>query len=325
MSYENIKDNLENLFFKNSYNITGVSKNNNEYKHNSEINPIKQKKSIKNKYIYFNTTEKIDLIKKMLNKHPLKQPYDGFAIQGHKYTIESLLLKSFEKEKKVIFEKNKLCKNNYPLIKFLSNRKTRNNTKKLLIQMLSTECRELTKAQENTIKYQNYKPKSLREKINKNILKNIYLYKSPKLNENNKNIIQYPSKLIIYFNMMKNNEIKEKLYLTQRNNKNSIYASKKHKDLKINIKGLFNNNTNNNRPETQRVYTNLGLGETVNLDNHEACKMNNNILLNRIIRKKYLKLKNDELDYIDNDIINDISKLKYHNKIMPLNTKVLTI
>ena len=81
----------------------------------------------------------------------------------------------------------------------------------------------------------------------------------------------------------------------------------------------------NNRPETERAYSNLGLGETVRLDNHLASKKNNNILLNRFIRKNYLSLKNDNNDYLDNDIINDITKLKFNNKIMSLNTKLLTI
>jgi hypothetical protein len=269
-----------------------------------------------------NMNEKIDLIRKMINKPPQIQPYDGFAIQGNKCTIESLLQKSFEQEKKAIFEKNKLCKNNYPLIKFLSNRKNMNNTKQLMVEILSTEYRELTKAQINTIKYENYKRKSLNEIFNKSIAKNRYLSEMPKLNMSKQHITNMSNKLFNYCHFSNDNEEKETLYLTQRSKK-TRYKNKSHKGFKINLKSLVN--CNNNRPETRRIYSYLGSGETVSLDNHKACLENNNILLNRIIRKKYLKLNNDEPDYIANEIINDISKLKLNNKVMPLNTKVLTI
>ena len=109
---------------------------------------------------------------------------------------------------------------------------------------------------------------------------------------------------------------------TQRS-KRTRYKNNSHKGFEINLKSLVN--CNNNRPETQRTYSYLGSGKTVSLDNHKACRKNNNILLNRIIRKKYLQLNNDEPDYIANEIINDISKLKLNNKVMPLSTKVLTI
>ena len=244
-------------------------------------------------------------------------PYDGFAIQGNKCTIESLLHKSCEKEETTIFEKNKLCKNNYPLIKFLSNRKTKNNTKKLLIEILCTEYGELTKAQENTIKYEKYKDVSVNKTINnKNSFRNKNLSKRlliPHLKGSTNQINRIRNN---YFNNDK--EIKEN-YLTQRYYKNYKY---KNKILLNNLKNIF---INNNRAETQRVYSNLGFGKTVSLENHEASRANNEILLNRFIRKKYLNLKINEPDFIDNDIINKASKLKFNNNLRTLNTKILTI
>jgi len=81
---------------------------------------------------------------------------------------------------------------------------------------------------------------------------------------------------------------------------------------------------NNNRSETQRAYPVLGIGETIRLDNHDAIRKNNNILLNRTIRKR-INYKNNEIDFINNEIIKDVSKLKLNNKIMSLTTRILTI
>ena len=141
MSFKNIFKNKRDLF-KSPSNITGLSKL--PSYSNLKINPIRKVQSL-DKFITYDLHQKIAIIREMLNKPYKKQPFDGFAIQSNKYTIESLLHKSCEKEKITIFEKNKLCKNNYPLIKFLSNRKTKNNTKKLLIEILNTEKGELTK------------------------------------------------------------------------------------------------------------------------------------------------------------------------------------
>lgn len=310
--------NKSHILFKNSSNITGLSKKYNEEEIDKKKQPIKNLKSLKKKFYIYNIRDKVDSIKDLLNKPTEKLPYDGFAIQGNKFTTESLLQKSCEKEKISIFERNKLCKNNYPLIKFLSNRKTKNNSKKLLIEILSNDYGELTKAQENIIKYEKYKSKTEKQSIKEYILKDKSQNKLFKENEHYLN-----NKLNNYYNFLKNKEIKDKLYSTQKNHKNTEYTNFKSKMISKSLKKAIY--YINNRPETQRIYTNLGFGETVRLDNHAASIKNNEILLNRFIRKKYLNLKREGPDFINNEIINDISKLKFHNKIMPLNTKVLTI
>jgi hypothetical protein len=303
--------------FKNYSNITGlkITELDKKQVHKS----IDNVKLLLNKYKTYNLEQKKDLIKTMLKKPSVKLPYDGFAIQGNKCTIESLLQKSCEKEKTTIFEKNKLCKNNYPLIKFLSNRKTKNNTKKLLIEILSTEYGELTKAQEHTIKNGKYKYISMNKIINDNIsLKNKNINKKlliPHLKGSSNQI----NKITNYFST---DEDQKEKYLTQRHYKNSRYINKRNKLFSNNLKNKF---AVNNRAETQRVYSNLGFGKTVRLENHEASKANNEILLNRFIRKKYLNLKINEPDFIDNEIINNASKLKFNNNLMTLNTKILTI
>lgn len=323
-----IKDNINELF-KNSSNITGLSKIASDY----NIKPVRgnsntfdansNTKIMKNKFINGEMNEKLELIKNMIKKHSFNQPYDGYAIKSKKFTIEYLLQKSIEKENKAIFEKNNLCKANYPLIKFLSNRRMKNRTKKLLLQMLNTEYGELTKEEKNTIKYESYKRKFVNENnnnINRNILtkklsqKN---FRAPKLKNDKNNFNLKRNDLYSFF---KNYKIKQKINLTHKNFWN---FSLKNKNFDNNINELMI--YNNNRPETERAYPNLGFGETVKLDYHEAIKKNNNILLNRIIRKKYMSPKGNETDYINNEIINDISKLKSNNKIMYLNTNMITI
>ena len=321
-----IKDNINELF-KTSSNITGLSKITNEYniepmrKNSNSIDQNSNTKILKNKIINNEMNDKIELIKNMIKNNSIKQPYDGYAIKRKKFTIEYLLQKSIEKENKAIFEKNNLCKANYPLIKFLSNRRMKNRTKKFLLQMLNTDYGELTKEEKNTIKYESYKRKYVNDnKINKNILTKKYSQKNlriPKLKQDKNHFNLKRNDLYSFF---KNHKIKEKINLTHNNFwnfnlKNKIY------DNNINDLMIYNNN----RPETERAYPNLGFGETVKLDYHEAIKKNNNILLNRIIRKKYMNPKGNETNYINNEIINDISKLKSNNKIMHLNTNMITI
>ena len=318
-----------NELFKNSSNITGLSKITSEYnikpmrKNSNTFDSNSNTKILKNKIINNEMNDKIELIKNMIKSHSIKQPYDGYAIKSKKFTIDYLLQKSIEKENKAIFEKNNLCKANYPLIKFLSNRRMKNKTKKLLLQMLNTEYGELTKEEKNTIKYESYKRKFANEnniKINRNILTKKHSQKNfriPKLKQEKNHFSLKRNDL---YNFFKNNKIKEKINLTHKNFWN---FSLKNKNFDNNINELMI--YNNNRPETERAYPNLGCGETVKLDYHEAIKKNNSILLNRIIRRKYMSPKGNETDYINNEIINDISKLKSNNKIMYLNTNMITI
>jgi hypothetical protein len=321
-----IKDNINELF-KTSSNITGLSKITNEYniepmrKNSYSIEQNSNTKILKNKIINNEMNDKIELIKNMIKNHSIKQPYDGYAIKSKKFTIEYLLQKSIEKENKAIFEKNNLCKANYPLIKFLSNRKMKNRTKKLLLQMLNTEYGELTKEERNTIKYESYKRKFVNDiNINKNTLTKKHSQKNlriPKLKQDKNHFNLKRNDLNSFF---KNHKIKEKINLTH-NNFWNFSLKNKNFDNNINDFMIYNNN----RPETERAYPNLGFGETVKLDYHEAIKKNNNILLNRIIRKKYMNPKGNTTNYINNEIINDISKLKSNNKIMHLNTNMITI
>ena len=66
---------------------------------------------------------KINYIINLLNPAIYDDIFDGYAVTRKKYSFEELIKKVGQKEKKECLEKNKLFKNPYPLIKFLSNRK----------------------------------------------------------------------------------------------------------------------------------------------------------------------------------------------------------
>jgi hypothetical protein len=308
-------------FFKTSSNIEGFLKLNNDY----NIKPIKktkiifkpinneesEKKSINNK-----SKDKVKLIKSILNEPSIKQPYDGLAILMKKDTTEYLLKKSCEKEKKVIFEKNKLLKSNYPLIEILSNRKVNNNTNKLIRQILSSTYGKLKKSSKS---YEKNRQKL--SKANRNIVSEKFLmkFKTPK---SQKEKIFYNQKRIHLNNYFDIIYLKDKPNLTQRFFNINDYSSK-NRILSKSLKELMN--YNNNRPETEVEYPILGYCETMRLDNHKNSKRNNDILLNRTLRKRYMNYKNKEKDFIKNEILNDASKLKLNNKIMPLSSRIIAL
>ena len=310
-----------NNFFKTSSNIEGFLKLNNDF----NIKPIKKTRIIiktnnneqsKNNSINHKSKEKIKLIKSILNEPSIKQPYDGLAVQMKKDTTEYLLKKSCEKEKKVIFEKNKLLKSNYPLITILSNRKVNNNTNKLIRQILNSTYGKLKKSSKS---YDKNKQKL--SKVNKNIFSEKFLmkFKTPKSNKEKLFYSQKRINLNNYFDIINS---KGKPNLTQRFFNVNDYSSK-NRILSKSLKELMINN--NNRPETEGEYPILGYCETMRLDNHKNSKRNNDILLNRTLRRRYMNYKNNENDFIKNEILNDASKLKLNNKIMPLSSRIITL
>lgn len=310
-----------NNFFKTSSNIEGFLKLNNDF----NIKPIKKTRIIiktnnneqsQNNSINHKSKEKIKLIKSILNEPSIIQPYDGLAVQMKKDTTEYLLKKSCEKEKKVIFEKNKLLKSNYPLITILSNRKVNNNTNKLIRQILNSTYGKLKKSSKS---YDKNKQKL--SKVNKNIFSEKFLmkFKTPKSNKEKLFYSQKRINLNNYFDIINS---KGKPNLTQRFFNVNDYSSK-NRILSKSLKELMINN--NNRPETEGEYPILGYCETMRLDNHKNSKRNNDILLNRTLRRRYMNYKNNENDFIKNEILNDASKLKLNNKIMPLSSRIITL
>ena len=126
-----------NEFYKklSPFNITGINDynhkndNNNKYKlcpSHSKFNFKKILPILTNETFEQNEKEeKLSFIKSLIKK-PKNKPYDGYACFRKKPTINYLLKKFKLKDNQVILEKNKLCKIPYPLIKFISNRKSPN-------------------------------------------------------------------------------------------------------------------------------------------------------------------------------------------------------
>ena len=101
--------------------------------------------------------KKLTRIKNLLTKPVYKNPFDYLSLKRKKCTIQYLIQKISKKENQVNFSENNLCKKNFPLIKFITNRKSFNNSKKLMVDLMTAEYGDLTKEQYNTIKYSEYK------------------------------------------------------------------------------------------------------------------------------------------------------------------------
>ena len=81
----------------------------------------------------------------LLNNSKKKILLDGYAIYRKKYSYKELIEKLSQNENRQIIEKNKLFKNPYPLLKFLSNRKLYNNSKSLLNNLLNNDISKINK------------------------------------------------------------------------------------------------------------------------------------------------------------------------------------
>ena len=302
-----------NEFYKklSPFNITGI----NDYNHKNDnfnkykVCPSHSKFNFKKILpILTNETfeqnekeEKLSFIKSLIKK-PKNQPYDGYACFRKKPTINYLLKKFELKDNQVILEKNKLCKIPYPLIKFISNRKSPNKSKELMTDILGAELNDLSASQKNDIKYKKYK---LPIKIAK--------LKCPEIFNNNLNFFRK----IKNFSESKKNDNKKDLeipliykYIDKKNIKN--------KDM---VRTSFNRNRNlcsgletsrpcyNNR-RIKNILMKSYCGEDNNLTEHSTFTNNISIMKNGVSKK--LESKNEKFD----DILKDISQLKSNNHIM---------
>lgn len=284
----------------NTYNITG-------------INDINTKKEIStkddtSKFNYITETpntgreisepnEKIDklkLIRSFIKKPEDQMPYDGYACFRKRPTINYLLKKFEKKDNKIIFEEHKLCKKPYPLIKFLSNRKSPYHSKHLITDMLSAEFRDLSIQQKNDIKYKNYKKPinlskieypEIKSKIN--IIRKINFSEKKNKNENNK--IEFP---------LLNRYTEEKFLSKDNSTKNwenrNIYSC-------LTIRPVYNDR------KIKKSLINSYCGLDNNLTEHNTVMNNISILKNEVTRKLHSNY---------DDILKDISILKSNNHIM---------
>ena len=221
-------------------------------------------------------------------------PYDGYACFRKRPTINYLLRKFDKKDNKTIFEKHKLCKKPYPLIKFLSNRKSPNHSKHLITDMLSAEFKELSIQQKNDINYKNYiKPINLYKikypEINNkiNIIRKINFSEKKNKNENNK--IEFP---------LLNRYTEEKFLTKESSPKNwqnrNIFSC-------LTIRPVYNDR------RIKKSLMNSYCGVDTNLTEHNTIMNNISILKNEVTRRLHSNY---------DDILKDISILKSNNHIM---------
>ena len=296
----------ENLKKLNSYNITGINDFNNKNElQSNDIIPLDNNP----RYNYLTETpkqmltepneknEKINFIRSLIKKPEDQKLYDGYACFRKKPTINYLLRKFDKKEKRVIFEEQKLCKKPYPLIKFLSNRKSPNRSKHLITDMLSAEFNELSTQQKNDIKYKNYKkPIKLAKleypEINNrtNIIRKITFF-SEKKNKNENNKIEFPLLKKFAEEKIMPKENLKKIWVNRNRN---IYSC-------LTIRPVYND---------RKIKKSL-------MDSY--CGIENNLIEHKTFMNNISILKNDvtkKLDSKYDDILKDISILKSNNHIM---------
>ena len=177
-------------------------------------------------------TKKLMNIKNLLSQPAYKNPFDYLSIKRKKCTIKYLIQKISQKENLVDFSENKLCNKNFPLLRVISNRKSFNNSKRLMIDLMTAEYGDLTKEQLNTIKYSEYKKTSI-------------------LKPKKKKIIKRPNSLQnVFIEKSRNNILEKKLNLLNHNTNRSnfdILTNIIKKNCFLDIKGQNKNNLNKDK------------------------------------------------------------------------------
>lgn len=361
-NYKDINYNDAKIF-ANTSNITGLSlekhfikKNKENNKINyikglSKLSPLKRKGAIEsNLYPSLTKKEKIKYIQKMIKNCISKEPYDCLAVKRKKYSLSYLIHQFDLIEKSKSFEENKICKTPYPLIYCISNRKVGNDASNLLVKILTSENKKLSKKQEKVIKYSIYSKMFtadildlIKNKIrSKSTLKKSY---SHIVNNNINNISKiYSNKKMPFLNKFIKSKVNSYKYgLLNRNDNYNKYPTsvgfssdsniKKYKLIK-NMKrwnSTFSiNGRDNLMYKTCKNYQYKNIVEsfknkTVCLHNHKNNIINNSIIKERsykILDECFYSKRNIKSDPKFNEIIKDVSHLKFNNQIIPFNTKI---
>ena len=348
----------EAKIFTNTSNITGLPLEVHFYtkikdKVLDKLSPLERKNNIEsNIYQSLSKKEKIKYIRTIINNcSKLKEPFDCLAVKRKKYSLSYLIHQFDLIEQSKSFEENKICKSPYPLIYCISNRKVGNDKSNLLAKILTSEKRQLSKKQENVIKYSSFS-KMFNTDIS-NLIKTrrskSTLSKFPnKKNNNNKYSLSkiYSYKKFPFLNKYIKSRVNNYKYgFFNRNYNNSHFSNSvgflsESKNRKLNIKknikkwnSTFSMNINGKENRASNNIKNRQLKNIVeSFINKKVCLYNhkNNIINNTIIKERrnkildeifYRKL-NNKSDPRINEIIKDASHLKFNNKIIPFNSKI---
>lgn len=340
----------ERILFPHKSNITGLTeihlshnniKENNKSNNLIELSPIKKQSS---KYSLLSGKEKINYIKKIIENYSDNHPYDSLAVKRKKYTLGYLIRQFDLGEKSKNFEENNICKIPYPLLHVISNRKLGNHSSNLMVRILSLKGKKLSKKEEKEIKNSKYSKifNSTFSQLVRNKFKNkSNLDKKINILENNKSFLRNNlisssrnGSLPFINKFIKNkyindNKIETKNYMFKSQTSIDFYRRSKEKlksnySLYIsNLKGnYFNNKNSMSKKGKFRNKVETFKNRTVCLINHKN-NMNNNTVINERLDNmldEYFSIKRKvKYDPKINEIMRDISHLKFNNQIMPLN------
>ena len=296
----------------NKYIDLNIEKQNlNDIKSNFFITGNKEEKYSRNKVneIY---DKKVKLVKDIIDSSIDNDVFDGYIVKNKRYTTFELINKISSTENSYSFEKNKLCKRPFPLLKFISSRKCKNNSNRLIANILLRERDILLNNQKQMIKHK------LINKTQQNMLYKkfpIIKYKSHSISNNRNN---NKTNNLYFLEHYMNNSNNNKYIKTFQNN--SFTQKKGIKDYNIRFKNIrkiknsFNNGTlfnisNNNNDsninncdnfmennQSKDIISKINLknnniakfiNKSINLESHNA--ISNNI---EIINKRKFRINN---------------------------------
>ena len=338
-------------FFTNTSNITGLPLEVHFYKKIKvkgldNFTPLESRDNIgSNIYQSLSKKEKIKYIKTIINNSSTpKEQYDCLAVKRKKYSLGYLIRQFDLIEQSKSFEENRICKSPYPLIYCISNRKVGNDSSNLLAKILTSENKQLSKKQENVIKYSSYSKmfntdisnliktkrskRNLSKKNHNNLSKNYSYKKFPFLNKyikskvnnykygnlNRNDYYSLYSNSVGFFPQSKNKKL---------NNKNNI--KRWNSTFSMNINGKENMTPNNIKNRQLNNIVESFINKKVCLENHKNNIINNSIIKerrNKIIDEIFYRKRNYKSDPSFDEIIKDASHLKFNNQIIPFNNKI---
>ena len=364
-----INNNIYNKLLSNKANITGISferhyskKENKKINLPNDISLLSPNNKTNINYIssYYNSLnnkEKLKYILKLLKNPIKKEPFDFLAVKRKKFTLGYLIRQFDKNENSSHFEENVMCKNPYPLLNCISNRKLGNNSTNFLAKILWQDKSKLTPRQANIIR-KSYYTKIFNTDIS-NLLKNKIRSKTnlkktikQKNNINNNNKVdigtftdsenfpflnKYIKSKVNNFNYNYNYGYLERCESSKSNPTSIDFTYQKNNQLYLHNHKMKKWNSTYNLKH--KGHTALGLikrkkmqyslisikNRTVSLENHRNNRKNITIIndrKNKLLEKYFYGKRHNKSDNKLNDIIYDISHLKFNNQLKPFSTKL---
>ena len=271
------------------------SQNLNDIKSDFFITGNKEEKNTRNK-INENYDEKIKLVKDIIDSSFDNDVFDGYVVKNKRYTTVELINKISSKENSYSFEKNKLCKRPFPLLKFISSRKCKNNSNRLMANILLRERDILLKNQKNMIKHKFF------NKTQQNMIYKKFPIINTKSHSISNNIDNNKANNLYFFEHYMNNSNNNKYIKTYQNN--SFTKNKEIKDYNIRFKNIRKIKNTFNNGTVFNISKNNNDSNINNCDNLMENNQSKDIISN-------VKLKNNNIAKFANKSIS----LESHNAI----------